>query len=237
MTDDAPADPRLESAYLTTLDGGAVTLVGVVHDHPASVARVRAVVARRRPDVVALELPPLAVGLYEAHAAAGTDPLAFGGEMSAAIAAAETDRVVGIDGPSRRFCRQLAARFARERPAAGTVARSLRGVASVTRTAVACRLAAAVAHRTPLSPTVGSRTEYDVTAADPPERQAEDERRQAGAATAVLDAFEKPPASRIRSETREAHMADRIRDLRREGEVVAVVGLGHFDPLVERLRE
>jgi hypothetical protein len=121
MTDDAPADPRLESAYLTTLDGGAVTLVGVVHDHPASVARVRAVVARRRPDVVALELPPLAVGLYEAHA--------------------------------------------------GAVARSLRGVASVTRTAVACRLAAAVARRPPLSPTVGSRTEYDITAADPPERQ------------------------------------------------------------------
>ncbi|ELZ19932.1 hypothetical protein C475_21579 [Halosimplex carlsbadense 2-9-1] len=235
MTDDSRADPGLASEYQTTLAGGAVTLVGVVHDHPASVTRVSYVVERRSPDVLALELPPLAVGLYEAHAARGTDPLSFGGEMSAAIRAAETDRVVGIDGPSRRFCRELAARFVRDRSGVGTVTRSLRGVASVTRTAVACRLAAAVARRTARAPTVGSRTEYDVAPSDPPERQAEDERRQADAATAVLDAFEKPPASRIRSETREAHMADRLREFSRGSDVVAVVGLGHFDPLVDRL--
>ena len=237
MTDDSRADPRLESTYLTTCCEGTVTLAGVVHDHPASVARVAAVVERRQPDAVALELPPLAVGLYEAHAARGTDPLAFGGEMSAAIAAAETDQIVGIDGPSRRFCRALAGRFARDRPGVGTVARSLRGVASVARTALACRGAAAVARRTPLAPTVGSRTAYEVDEADPPARQARDERRQAEAATAVLDAFEKPSAARIRSETREAHMAERLRALAAEGTVVAVVGLGHFDPLVERLDE
>ena len=237
MTDDSRADPRLESTYLTTCCEGAVTLAGVVHDHPASVARVAAVVERRRPEVVALELPPLAVGLYEAHAARGTDPLAFGGEMTAAIAAAETGRIVGIDGPSIRFCRALASRFVRDRSEVGTVARSLRGVASVARTALTCRAAAAVAGRTPLAPTVGSRTEYDVTGADPLALQVADERRQAEAATAVLDAFEKPAAARIRSETREAHMAQRLRALAAEGSVVAVVGLGHFDPLVERLSE
>lgn len=237
MTDDSRADPGLASEYQTTLAGGAVTLVGVVHDHPASVERVSDAVERCSPDVLALELPPLAVGLYEAHAARGTDPLAFGGEMSAAIRVAETDRVVGIDGPSLRFCRELAGRFARDRPSVGTVGRSLRGVASVTRTALACRGAAAVARRTPLAPTVGSRTEYDVSPADPPERQAEHERRQAEAATAVLDAFEKSAASRIRSETREAHMAERLRAISRTGEVVAVVGLGHFGPLCDRLRE
>ncbi|WP_123538522.1 hypothetical protein [Halosimplex salinum] len=238
MRDEGATDPRLETRYLHTFDDerpGSVTLVGVVHDHPATVFRVRRAVEQLSPAVLALELPPLAVPLYEAHAADGTDPLTFGGEMGAAIQAADTDDVVGIDGPSLAFYRRLTARFATERPSAATAEKFLRGLGSVTSTAVSCRLAATVTRLTPFSPTVGSKTTYDVSASDPPARQAADEDRQIDAATAVLDAFESPPASRLRSETREAHMADRIRDLRRRGDVVAVVGLGHFDPLCERL--
>ncbi|MFB6141582.1 MAG: hypothetical protein ABEJ26_14250 [Halosimplex sp.] len=229
----------MESEYVETVggvDGGAVTLVGVVHDHPSSVYRVRRVVGRRAPDVLALELPPLAVPLYEAHAAVGEVPPSFGGEMSAAAQAAETDDVVGIDGPSRAFCRRLARTLVAERASVETVARSVRGVASVSKTAAACRFAAALTERTGLRIAVGDPTSHDVSRTDAPDEQAASEARQIRTATAVLDAFEKPPASRLRSETREAHMAGRLRDLRTRGNVVAVVGLGHFDPLLDRLR-
>jgi len=234
-------DPRFETRYVErfedTGDGGAVTLLGVVHDHPASVYRVRRVVERVDPDVLALELPPLAVPLYEAYAAEAASPPAHGGELSAAVRAAETDDVVGIDGPSMGFVRQLAGRLARERASRTTVSRSLRSLASITKTAVACRAAATVTRYTPLTVAVGSATPHETTRADPAAEQAADERRQIRTARAVMDAFETSPTSRYRSESRERHMADRLEAVRTRGDVVAVVGAGHFDPLCAHLDE
>ena len=230
----------MESEYMQTLDGGRsdgqVTLVGVVHDHPASIYRVRRVVERETPAVLAVELPPLAVPLYKAHADDETPP-PLGGEMSTAIQAADTDDIVGIDGPSTAFCRRLVRVLVSGRASVETVTRSVRGLASVAKTAVACRVAAALTAHTPLRVAVGESTSHDVSRTDPPHRQVADENRQIRTATAVLEAFERPPISRVRSETREAHMADRLRDLRSRGDVVAVIGLGHFDPLRDRLTD
>ena len=178
----------------------------------------------------------LAVPLYEAHADDETPP-PLGGEMSTAIQAADTDDVVGIDGPSTAFCRRLARVLVSGRASVETVTRSVRGLASVAKTAIACRVAAALTAHTPLRVAVGESTSHDVSRTDPPHRQVADENRQIRTATAVLEAFERPPISRVRSETREAHMADRLRDLRSRGDVVAVIGLGHFDPLRDRLTD
>ena len=231
----------METEHVETLNGesddGHLTLAGVVHDHPASIYRVRRIVERESPAVLAVELPPLAVPLYEAHADDAETPPPLGGEMSAAIQAAETDAIVGIDGPSTAFCRRLARVLFTGRASVETVARSVRGVVSIAKTAVACRAAAALTAHTPLQVAVGDRTSHDVSRTDSPRRQVANENKQIRTATAVLDAFERRPASRVRSETREAHMADRLRDLRSRGDVVAVVGLGHFDPLCNRLTD
>ncbi|WP_459190703.1 TraB/GumN family protein [Halosimplex sp. J119] len=239
MPDEPPTDPRLESEYVETYGDesghGSVTLVGVVHDHPASVYRVRHIVEREAPAVLAVELPPLAVPLYEAYASDERTPPAFGGEMAAAIQAAETDTTVGIDGPSASFCRRLARTLVGERASLETAMRSVRGVASVGKTTLACRAAATLTNHTGLRIAVGDPTSHEVAHSDSPQRQVEDENRQIRTATAVLDALESPPASRLRSETREAHMADRLRDLRARGDVVAVIGLGHFEPIRDRL--
>ena len=232
MTAETGGDPRLESTSVETVAGdadtGDVTLVGVVHDHPSSIYRVRSVVADRDPDVLGLELPPLSIPLYEAHAA-DERPESLGGEMSAAVQAAATDEVVGIDGPTVEFLRYLAATLSREEASPRTVWRSLRELGSVSKTTLLCRLAATVTANTSLRVGVGAGTAYEATSADPPERQASDERRQIREANAVLDAFEPSAVSRCRSAARERYMADRLSTLRERGDVVAVVGVGHLD--------
>lgn len=238
MTTENRDDPRVESRYVRTFDGtsdGVVTLVGVVHDHPASIARVRHVVSEVDPSVLALELPPLAVPLYEAYATGSESPPALGGELSAAVGAAGTDEAVGIDGPSLGFLRTLARRLWQEKASRETVSRSVRSLLSVTKTALACRVAATVVARTPVTVAVGSPASHGTTADAPASEQAADERRQIRAATAVMDAFETSPSSRYRAESRERHMVDRLVTLRNRGDVVAVVGAGHFDPICERL--
>lgn len=233
-------DPRLETHYVETLPGddkGAVTLVGVVHDHPASVYRTRRAVEVASPDLLALELPPIAIPLYEQYSDDDTTPPRFGGEFSAAVQAAETATVVGIDGPSMGFVSKLVRRLATERASAGTVRDSVRALLSVTRTAVTCRAAASLTALSPFTVAVGSSTPHETTQSDPACEQAADERCQIRTATSILDAFETSPSSRYRSETREQHMAGRINSLRERGDVVAVVGAGHFDPLWERLED
>lgn len=240
MTTGHGDDPRLETPYVETFDGtgedGTVTLVGVVHDHPASVYRVRTVVDAAAPDVLAVELPPLAVPLYETYADSEESPPVFGGELSAAIQAAETGDVVGIDGPSPGFVRELGRWLVRERASRTTVSRSLRSLLSITGTALTCRVAATLGRHTPLRVAVGSATSHGTTREDPPAEQAADERRQIRTAVSVMDAFE-TPSSRSRSESRERHMADRLATVRTRGDVVAVVGAGHFDPLCGYLDE
>ncbi|PSQ01139.1 hypothetical protein BRC94_04635 [Halobacteriales archaeon QS_5_70_17] len=62
-----PNEPCVNDEYVRRVPPGAsgtgTVVVGVVHDHPASVRRVKALAAATDPDVLALELPPLAVPL------------------------------------------------------------------------------------------------------------------------------------------------------------------------------
>ncbi|WP_313695071.1 hypothetical protein [Halorarum halobium] len=237
-------DPRVDGEHVSrrpssTTDGDVV-LVGVVHDHPASTFRVRTVIESVDPDVLALELPPLAVGLFEQYARDARTPPAFGGEMSAAIQAARpgtaggVDRVVGIDGPSVRFAGRMARRLWSERPALSTARTVIRGLSTATRRAAVCRLGAGVAASTGLRLEVDSPVVHESDWQDAPEVQADDERTQIRRSQAMLNAFGSCRASRacdLRNETREEHMAARLADLRDEGDVVAVVGIDHLDPL------
>jgi hypothetical protein len=263
------SDPRLNEEYRRRLPEQGLTLVGVVHDHPASVHRARAVVRERDPEVVALEAPPLATPLYRAYAGGPHDgnaptgdsstedthtgdaragdsapedsraPPSFGGEMSAAVQAAEEcdAAVVGIDGPSADFFARLARNCWRERTSARTLHRVASGVASVTRHALVCRAAAAVAERTSLRVEVDSPVDHDCDRTDSPAVQARDERRQAERSQSLLRAFDPPEQVALRDETREECMAAALGEVGSDDETVAVVGLDHLDGVVERLVE
>lgn len=234
-------DPRMNDEYVRTIShpDGEVTLVGVVHDHPASVYRAGAVVRERDPETVALELPPLAVPLYRAYARDARTPPSFGGEMSAAAKAArECDaEVVGVDGPTADFFGRLARNCWRERASVETLQRVASGVASVTRHAMVCRAAAGVAARTSLRVEVDDPVEHDCTPADPPSEQARDEREQARRSQSLLQTFDPPRPVRLRDETREEHMAEKLRSLRSRGDAVAIVGLDHLDAVAAQLKK
>lgn len=230
-------DPRLDDDHVRTLDDGGFTLVGVVHDHPASRYRVHELVARQQPDVLALETPPLALPLFEQYAADERDIPAFGGEISAAISAADGARVVGIDGIDGRFVRTLAANLRTDRASLATVRKLASGVTSVLRHATVCRLAAAVADLTGLRLEVDKPVDHDCSLQDAPTVQADDEQSQLTQSLSLLRVADPPAPVKLRDETREECMADRLTALREEGAVVAVVGRGHLDPLADRLAE
>ena len=52
---DTDSDPRVTGEYVRQLSGahGTLTLVGVVHDHPASIYRVQHVIERVDPEILA----------------------------------------------------------------------------------------------------------------------------------------------------------------------------------------
>lgn len=237
MNDDG--DPRLGDEYVRTLTGPGppedLVLVGVVHDHPASEYRVERVVEETDPDVLALELPPFALPLFEHYAGDGETPPASGEEMSAAIRAARDAEVAGIDGPTVRFVVTLARNAHRMDASPSTVQTVLRGLTTVTRQAIRCRLAAVLARWIGLRVEVDSPVAHECDDRDDPHVQAEDERSQIRRATAVTNAFGVPDSVRIRDATRERHMAGELSALRRRGVVVAVVGMGHLDPLAALL--
>ena len=235
-------DPRMNDAYIRTCPGGPgrgdVVLVGVVHDHPASQYRARRVVEAVAPETLALELPPLALPLFEEYATEETTPPSYGGEMSAAIQVDAAERTVGIDGPTPDFAGRLARTLLDERAALPTICSSARALASVTKHAAVCRVAATLAR------TLSVQIEVDATDAsygtdwgDAPESQAENERRQVRKAQFILQAFGSSRAGNLRDATREEHMADRLSELSRDGDVVAVVGIDHLDSLVDLLDE
>jgi len=232
-------DPRMWGEYVSTFAGsndqGDITLVGVVHDHPSSVFRVGTIVDREQPDVLALELPSVAVPLYEQYARSQTSPPEYGGEFSRAVQAASTEDVVGIDGPSLGFLRDLVSRLVANRASPETLKRSLHSIASVTRTAVACRLAASVRAWTSRSLSVGSPVTHDISSADHPDAQVADEKRQIRAAVAVQNAFQGTRSSQCRAATREQYMVEQLSSARTRGNVVAIIGAGHFDPITDRL--
>ena len=238
---DASDDPRIHTDHVRHLPGDgdarAVTLVGVVHDHPASRYRVHELVAALDPTVLAVEVAPIAVPLFEGYAADERDLPAFGGEVSAAIAAAEDARVVGIDGVDAEFLETLARELLDDRPDPATLSRVGASVLGVVRSAVTCRLGATVAAATDLRLEVDDPVTHETTLADPPERQADDERSQLNRSLTLLRCADPPEPVRIRDDVRDECMASRLADLRTEGEVVAVVGRGHLDPLSERLGE
>ncbi|WP_247730238.1 hypothetical protein [Halovivax limisalsi] len=231
------ADPRVTAPYCRRVpgDAGDVVLLGVVHDHPASVGRVQTVLDRFEPETLALELPSAAVPLYRAYAsrATGDNRPPVGGEMSAAIAATDA-RVAGIDAPSLSFFRRLATRLVADRVSPGTARRVLESVGGATRTALSYRLAATLSNVTSVSVTPDERIDYECEFDDPPDRQADHERGHVAGVRALLRATE-GESKRYRDETREACMIDRLRSLRRDGDVVAVVGVGHLDPIEDAL--
>lgn len=230
-------DPRLSDEQLRTVSSsaGTVTLVGAVHDHPASRYRASKVVADRQPDVLALELPPLALPLFEQYARDDRSPPVFGGEMSAAIQAASTDRIVGIDGPTAGFFARLARELHRTDASLSTARDVLSGFLTATKHATVCRAASAVASLTGVRLEVDSPASYGADVTDDPAAQAADERQHLDRARSVLDALEPRHATELRDSTRETHMTENLDELRREGDVVAVVGQDHLDAIATQL--
>jgi hypothetical protein len=82
---------------------------------------------------------------------------------------------------------------------------------------------------------VDSPVEHDCSLADSPAEQARDERRQARRSQSLLRAFDPPRPVRLRDDTREECMAEKLEALRLEGETVAIVGLDHLDAVAEQI--
>lgn len=239
-------DPRCHEEFVRRIRGddcGDVALLGVVHDHPSSAHRVRELVRSTGPDVLALELAPLAVPAYARLASADSAPAARGGEMRAAIEASPARRTVGIDGPSLSSLRTALATANRRDASVRTVLRftsrfsrvGARCLASRVRTALGTALGTAGGGHLVVP---GGETEHEVDADDDPATQAAHERSQVQRASAIGSALQPPPAAAYRDATREAHMARRLRALRADGDdVAAVVGAAHLDGIEERLRD
>ncbi|PSP79345.1 hypothetical protein BRC81_04985 [Halobacteriales archaeon QS_1_68_20] len=234
-------DPRMDAEYVRRVagegDDGDVLLLGVVHDHPASRHRVRTVIADYDPGVVALEVAPLALPAFEAVAADRPWAPADGDEMSDAIAAAPDARTAGIDGIGAQFFATLARNLYAERPSRREVRSVLTSVAAVAKEAATYRAASLLRRYTPLRPSAGTPVEHDCDPTDPADVQAADERRQTSTSLAFLRAIQQPTGMAVRDDTRETCMIRRLGDLRADGDVAAVVGLGHVDPVAEGLTE
>jgi pheromone shutdown protein TraB len=237
---DTDSDPRITGEYVRRVssDAGSLTLVGVVHDHPASVYRVRQVIEALDPDVLALELPPISIPLFEQYADTDRCPPAFGGEMSAAIQAAGTATTVGIDRPTGGFFQRLGRTLLRERPSLRTVRSVVSDAVETTKHAITCRAAAAVAARASIRLEVDAPVAHDVGRADAPSDQARDEREQVRRSRSFMNVFRtasRSRAARLEDAAREAEMAARLGQLREDGDTVAVVGIDHLDAIAERL--
>lgn len=234
---DLADDPRVRPEDLRTVDGedGRVVLVGVVHDHPASIYRARRVVERVAPDVLALELPSVAVPLFERYAAEEPTPPTLGGEMTAAIQGADTDRIVGIDMPSLPYVRELLAALVETTPSIAAVRGALRETCGVTRHALRCR-AAAPSGRSAVDAPLEA-VEYDCSHDDGPTDQADHEATHLARSRSLLGALEWPASLATVDRARNRAMARAIAARRTDGDVVAVVGFGHLDAVADHLAD
>ncbi|ARS90111.1 hypothetical protein [Natrarchaeobaculum aegyptiacum] len=234
-------DPRVTDQFVRQVTGPTdLTLLGVVHDHPASVARVDRVLRHLQPATLALELPPAAVPLYRAYArdGAGEGPPRFGGEMSAAIRATPEADVVGIDAPNWSFVRRLATRLIADRVSATTARRVVSSLSGATREALTCRVAATVTHATSMTVACDDPIEYECSHDDPPTVQAAHEREHVARVQTLLASVDTDgSALSYRDETRERCMIDRLEEIRADGDdqVVAVVGVDHLETLADAL--
>lgn len=237
---DVGSDPRVTGEYVRQMsnDAGTLTLVGVVHDHPASTYRARQVVEELDPDVLALELPPISIPLFEQYANIDRSPPTFGGEMSAAIQAATTTTIVGIDRPTGGFFQRLGRTLLRERPSLPTVRSVISDAIETTKHAVTCRAAAVIGARTSIRVEVDAPVIHDIDWADTPDDQARDEREQVRRSRSFMNAFRtasRSRAARLEDVAREEEMAARLRQLCEDGDTVAVIGIDHLDAIIERL--
>ncbi|OIB58427.1 hypothetical protein [Natrialba sp. SSL1] len=246
---DARTDPTpTDSEPVADADTSTLYLLGVVHDHPASIGRVMRVADEVDPDVLALELPPAALPLYRVYArngavtetAGGTEfvPPSRGGEMSAAISAATDASLVGIDAPNWSFLRRLVTRLVADRVSPGTARRLLSSLGGATRDALTCRIAATLTDATSMTITPDEQIEYDCSFDDPPAEQASHERAHVASVQALLGSLETTDSAlAYRDETREQCMVDRLAAIQTEtdGDVVAVVGIDHLDRLADEL--
>lgn len=243
------ADPRISRRDFrhrpSTGDDGSVTLVGVVHDHPASTFRVVETIAALDPDVVALEIAPVAVPLFRQYASeTGTDPETIaskssdGGEMSAAIGAAGDARVVGIDLPNASVVGTVLDSVRTESLSVRGVVQAGHAFGIQTLHALQCRISHAASRiGVDVDPKLDARRDvYSRTAS--PDDQADEEDKAIAAGTTLLRAFSRPPAMEAFDRAREAAMADELRTHCRNGtDVVAVVGHAHLNPIAERLED
>lgn len=232
-------DPRLDHDLWRVLpatdERAAAILVGVVHDHPASMHRVKTVVSEFAPGTVALELPPTTLPYFVRTAsAAGEDTEVTGpdgGEMGVAIAAAGDADVVAIDSLDTGFFVRFARRARAVGASLGTVKRALGSASRIARHAVNVRFG-----RHDGSAVHGD-AGHAVTATDAPAVQSDDERTQVSRSRSLLGAIERPPSDVLLDETRERNMAAKIDDLRADGSVVAVVGMDHLDDVADALAD
>jgi hypothetical protein len=224
-------DPRLDEEFWRVVpasDGTEPALVvGVVHDHPASIHRIRSIADVFDPGILALELPELVVPAVERSL---REPEPDGGEMQAAVAACPDAEVVGIDSFGRQFVSQFVGNALAERASPRTLSRAVDDITSIVQDAVLHRLG----RRDPAAS--GLTVDHDVTRETPAADQAADERSQVARSRVLLGAVERAPADLLLDETREQHMATRIRTLRRRESVLAVVGMDHLDAIATRLK-
>lgn len=231
-------DPRITEQFCRRIDGRTddLLLLGVVHDHPASIARVERVLEAVDPDVLALELPPAAIPLYRAYARDSASPPRFGGEMSAAIRAASDATVTGIDAPSWTFLRRLVRRLIAERAPPSTVRRLFSSLGGATREVLRCRVAATLTRATSMTVASDDPIDYNCDHGDPPERQAAHERSHVASVQALLGTVDAADSAlTYRDETREECMVDRLEELGSRGSVVAVLGVDHLEPIATAL--
>ncbi len=238
-------DPRITAQFYRRLpdSSGDLVLIGVVHDHPASVARVERVLDHVEPATLALELPPIALPLYRVYGRTGdadeSTPPRFGGEMSAAIRAAPDAETVGIDAPNWSFLRRLVTRLVADRVSPTTARRVLSSVGNATRDALTYRVAATLTHATSMTVVPGDSVEYDVDPEDSPAQQAAHERAHVASIQALLGSVDTDGTTlAYRDDTREHCMIERLEEIRSEpGAAVAVVGVDHLDRLAAALAE
>lgn len=235
----ASDDPRLDETYIRCLPSTAgrqpVILVGVVHDHPASIARVTAVMETFEPDMLALELPPLAMPLFRQYADDKHRPPRLGGEMSAAIQTTDASSI-GVDAPTVTYLSTLLKTVRRERPPRAVLGRLLKDLGSMATQALATRVASAIVRRTPIRLRVYDPIEHDSSLLDPQERQARHEQSFLSQRAALFGAIHPPEAIRLIDDAREGAMSVLLDRARTDGSVIAVLGMEHLDPVEAELR-
>ena len=233
------ADPRVTGQhvrYIPASDGaGYVVLVGVVHDHPASIYRSGHLVETLDPAVLAVELPRAAIPLFESFEADEEGSASIGGEMSLALKRARGAKV-GIDAPSLRYTRHLVSYLAREDVPPILYWRVFKDLAISTFQALLTVFAAVVGNLTGMRLKAHTPVEHPVSPQDSPQEQADAESEHIATREAFMQAIEVPETIDIIDTIRERVMAERIAELRSRGDVVAVVGIEHLDPVRDRIQ-